>query len=121
MNTTTTEPHVCDFSYLEQFAQGNQGFQQEMLKIYLEEINIALIQLEHAIEQGNFENIEHTAHHMRSTLPFSGIDKLIGPDVERIELLGKKHAALDTIRTLFLEAKRVCVQANEEIKPLIRG
>ena len=119
MNTSTLELQVCDLSYLEQFAQGNAAFIQEMLKIYLEEINIDLNHLESAIEHVDFPSIQHFAHHMRSTLPFSGIDKLIGKDIEQIELLGKQAIDLSKIQFLFEKSKAICLLANDELQPMI--
>lgn len=107
---------VTNLDYLSEIAKGDTVFIQEMISIFLEENPIEVKNLEKAIEEQHFENIKATSHHMKSTIPFVGIDILIGKDLVDIEKLSTEKTGIEIIKTLFLNVKTVCGKAYQELK-----
>ena len=107
---------VTNLSYIKELAKGDTAFINEMVTIFLEENPIEIKTLEHAILEQNYENIKSISHHMKSTIPFVGIDVLIGKDLVDIEKLATEKIGLDIIKTLFVNVKSVCEKAFQELK-----
>ncbi len=69
---------VINLDYLLDLAKGNIKFVQEMIDTFLIE-NIKEIEvLEKAVHSKNFEAIKQAAHLLQSSIPFVGLDKIIG-------------------------------------------
>lgn len=108
---------VTNFDYLNELAKGDTAFIAEMIAIFLEENPEEIKTLEAAIKENQFENIKSISHHMKSTIPFVGIDRLIGKNLLDIEKLAAEKTGLDIIKTLFENVKTVCEKAYTELKP----
>lgn len=107
---------VTNLDYLNDLAKGDTGFIKEMVTIFLEENPLEISTLEKAITEQNFENIKSMSHHMKSTIPFVGIDALIGKDLMDIEKLSSEKTGLEIIKSLFVNVKSVCGKAYQELK-----
>ncbi len=112
----TSHDRVTNLDYLTELAKGDMGFINEMIGIFLEENPIEIETLEAAIKEERFENIKSISHHMKSTIPFVGIDVLIGKDLIDIEKLAGERTGIDVIRKLFVNVKMVCEKAFNELK-----
>jgi HPt (histidine-containing phosphotransfer) domain-containing protein len=106
---------VTDLTYLKDLAKGNEVFVKEMIGIFLTENPEEIKQLEKAIEEINFEKIKSISHHMKSTIPFVGIDKYVGNDLLQIEHLAAEKNEIESIQTYFAHVKLVCQQAFQEL------
>jgi HPt (histidine-containing phosphotransfer) domain-containing protein len=107
---------IIDLSYLTALAKGNKDFVKEMVSIFLADNPVELKALENGIKENNFEKIKSVAHKLKSTLPFIGIDKLIGREVLEIESLGGTQSDLPGIEERFKKVKDVCQKAYAELQ-----
>ena len=106
---------VSDLTYLNEISKGDANFIKEMISIFLSETPDEISQLENAIALSDFDKIRSISHHMKSTIPFIGLDSLIGKELAQIEdlALGKKD--IQTISTHFIKVQAVFKQAIEEL------
>jgi HPt (histidine-containing phosphotransfer) domain-containing protein len=107
---------IIDLNYLTALAKGNKAFVMEMVSIFLTDNPVELQALENGIKEKNFEKIKSVAHKLKSTLPFIGIDKLIGTEVVEIESLGTTQSDLPGIESRFKKVKEVCERAYTELR-----
>ena len=107
---------VTNLDYLTELAKGDTSFIKEMITIFLEENPEEINTLEIAIQEKQFDSIKAISHHMKSTIPFVGIDVLIGKDLLDIEKLASEKTGLDIIKSLFENVKNVCGKAYNELK-----
>jgi HPt (histidine-containing phosphotransfer) domain-containing protein len=107
---------VTNLDYLTELAKGDTSFIKEMITIFLEENPEEVKTLEAAIQEKHFESIKAISHHMKSTIPFVGIDVLIGKDLLDIEKLSSEKTGLDIIKALFENVKNICERAYNELK-----
>ena len=106
---------ITNLTYLRDLAKGDETFVKEMIGIFLKENPEEVKQLEQAIEEINFEKIKSISHHMKSTIPFVGIDKYIANDLLQIENLAAEKKEIKSIQTYFAHVKSVCQQAFQEL------
>ena len=107
---------VTNLTYLKDLAKGDETFVKEMISIFLTENPEEIKQLEQAIEEISFEKIRSISHHMKSTIPFVGLDKHISSHLLKIEHLAAKKKEIEIIKTHFTHVKLVCQQAFQELK-----
>ncbi len=107
---------VTNLNYLRELAKGDAGFIKEMIAIFLAENPEELRQLEYAIQAHDFEKIKSVSHHMKSTIPFVGLDLIIGNDLRNIEGWAIENVQLDAIKINFTRVKQVCEKAFDELK-----
>lgn len=107
---------VTNLEYLTELAKGDTAFIKEMITIFLTENPEEVKTLEQAIEENNYQNIKSISHHMKSTIPFVGIDVLIGKDLLDIEKLATENLGIENIKALFVNVKTVCNKAFDELK-----
>lgn len=106
---------VTNLAYLTELAKGDASFITEMIHIFLEENPEEVKTLGQAIQENNYENIKSISHHMKSTIPFVGIDLLIGKDLTDIEKLASEKTGIENIKVLFVNVKTVCDKAFNEL------
>ena len=93
METQGTEGgKVTNLDYLLKLSKGNEQFVKDMIRIFLEENPLEIGALEKAVNDRNFQQIGATAHKLRSTVPFVGIDKVISEEISELETLAKVKA-----------------------------
>jgi HPt (histidine-containing phosphotransfer) domain-containing protein len=119
MKTTIETPEkLVDLGYLERLSNGNKVFVKEMISLFLSENPEEIKSMDHAIRDKDYETIKATAHKLRSTIPFIGIDKFIESDVSEIETLATNHSGLSLIESHFQKIKSVCEKACIELTTL---
>lgn len=106
---------VTNLTYLNEISKGDANFIKEMISIFLSESPDEISQLGKAITSVNFDKIRSVSHHMKSTIPFVGLDLLIGKELEQIEDLALNKKDIQTISTHFLKVQAVCQQAYQEL------
>ncbi len=114
-HTTVTTAKVSNLDYLTVLSKGNPEFVTEMIDIFLTETPAEIETLEISIEENDFEQIQSIAHHMRSTMPFVGLDKHIGTELTQTEQLAKARSGIQTIKINFAKIKAICNKAVEEL------
>lgn len=113
MNTTDK---ITNLDYLTELSKGNEEFIGDMIRIFLEENPKEVNDLEEAIKQKDHSAIKTTAHKMKSTIPFVGVDRIIGTEISEIEKLGTENGDLERIELLFIRVKEICSKAADELK-----
>ncbi len=63
-----------DFTYLNEMSRGDLNFVKEMIEIFLQEIPVALIQLEEALKDRNWEKIANIAHRIKTNYMMVGLN-----------------------------------------------
>jgi HPt (histidine-containing phosphotransfer) domain-containing protein len=116
MMEASKRDRVTNLRYLVGLSEGNEEFVKEMVHTFIAENPKELREVATGISARNFDQIRSGAHRMRSTIPFVGIDAIIGPDVSEIEQLAKKRESLEKIEELFENVKEVCSRALAELK-----
>jgi HPt (histidine-containing phosphotransfer) domain-containing protein len=114
-------PHdlkTCNLNYLFELAKGDMAFVREMIEVFLEESEGEMDNLSRAIDGKDFEQIRQVAHKLRSSIPYVGLDILIGDAVAEIEDLGKDGGSIDEVKNLFKKVKSVSAEAVKELKTL---
>ncbi|HXU27678.1 MAG TPA: Hpt domain-containing protein [Bacteroidia bacterium] len=106
---------VIDLTYLNEISKGDANFIKEMIGIFLDETPEEINQLEKAITHADFEKIRAISHHMKSTVPFVGLDIIIGSELAQIENLALDKKEIEIIGTNFEKVKAVFQQAHEEL------
>ncbi|MFL5764058.1 MAG: hypothetical protein ACJ77K_08965 [Bacteroidia bacterium] len=109
---------VTDLRYLKGLAEGNKEFIESMITAFLTENPNEISEVEKGISEQDYSLIRSGAHRMRSTIPFVGIDSIIGDAVSEIEELAKMKQNLLRIKTLFARVKEICSQASAELVSL---
>ncbi|HEY4797669.1 MAG TPA: ATP-binding protein, partial [Bacteroidia bacterium] len=103
---------ITNLQYLKSLANGNQQFQNEMIDIFIKENPNEVSNLKKAIDEKNLEKMRASAHAMKSTLPFVGLDIPLKKILEDMEA----SSDLEKIHELFSIVESTCRQAAEELK-----
>jgi HPt (histidine-containing phosphotransfer) domain-containing protein len=111
--------NVVDLSYLNDLSRGNKAFVKEMLSIFMQESPAEMNSIENAINDSNFELIKSTSHKLKSTIPFVGLDKIVGTDVMEMEALAANRSNIEQIKTHFSKVRAACAKAFEELGPML--
>ena len=106
---------VTNLAYLNEISKGDKNFIQEMIDIFLSETPNEINQLEKAITENDFPRIRSISHHMKSTIPFVGLDIVIGTELAQIESLALNQKDIQTINTSFIKVKATFQQAHQEL------
>jgi len=106
---------VIDLTYLNEISKGDKNFINEMINIFLSETPEEINQLEEAIACTNFEKIRAISHHMKSTIPFVGLDIIIGNELDEIENHAINNKEIEEINVNFIKVKAAFLQAYKEL------
>jgi len=117
-NDTTNMEKITDLNYLIDISKGNKVFVKEMINLFLSENPEEIKCLEKGIQEKNYDQIKATAHKLRSTIPFIGLDKLIEKDVIGIETLAAQKGDIQEIEKHFMKIKETCERAYFELYPV---
>lgn len=111
-----SQNNIINLDYLIELSKGNTKFVEEMIEIFLTENPEEIRQLEEGINTKNYELIKASAHKMKSTIPFVGLDAIIGENLLEIERLCTERGDIQLIMKLFSKVKNVCLQGIEELQ-----
>ena len=107
---------TTNLDYLIGLSKGNSKFVEEMIEIFLTENPKEIRSLEESIRNEDFVLIKTSAHKMKSTIPFVGLDIIIGEDLSEIEKLSLEKRDINRIITLLKKIKEVCIKATQELQ-----
>jgi HPt (histidine-containing phosphotransfer) domain-containing protein len=108
---------VIDLTYLKEVSKGDEAFFKLMISIFLEQNPLEVQQLDDAVTTKNYAGIKATAHKLKSSTLFVGLDKIIRPDLVALEELGATGGDIETIKKLFSKVKEACARAWKELAP----
>lgn len=110
------QKNVINLDYLISLSKGNTLFVEEMIEIFLTENPEEIRLLESGINYKNYALIKAAAHKMKSTIPFVGLDIIIGDTLSEIEKLCDEKGDIIDIIELFSKVKNVCLKAITELQ-----
>lgn len=111
---------TTNLNYLIGLSKGDKNFVRKMITVFLEENPKELSSLEIGIKEENYDFIKCSAHKLKSTIPFVGLDMLIGSEITEIESLGGKKTGIEKIRTHFQKVKESFDAACSELKIFLK-
>jgi HPt (histidine-containing phosphotransfer) domain-containing protein len=109
---------VVDLTYVNELSRGNKAFIKEIIKLFLLENPQEMSLLEKGINANDFDQVKTTAHKLKSTLPFIGLDKIVGNEVIEMETLAGNRSHMDQIKAHFERVLKACEQAYKELEPI---
>jgi signal transduction histidine kinase/DNA-binding response OmpR family regulator len=115
LGRTAPPKGIIDLSFLRQQTYNNKKFILEMIGYFRKHNPEDVAHLEAAIAAAEYDVIYKTTHRLRNTIIFFGLQKIIGPALERMEHLASGNTGLDEIAALFREIKPVFTQALREL------
>jgi HPt (histidine-containing phosphotransfer) domain-containing protein len=107
---------ITNLSYLEGLSKGDKSFVKKMINVFLEENPKEVRMLEESIQSKNYDTIKSAAHKLKSTIPFVGLDTVIGKEVGEIESLATRREGYESIKTLLVKIKESSDLAYDELK-----
>lgn len=116
MEKNNNENKITDLSYLIGLSKGDKVFVKKMITVFLEETPKEVNILEESVNQTDYEVIKASAHKLKSTIPFIGLDKIIGKEVNEIESLARENNGIENIRTSFKKIKESFELASVELE-----
>ena len=110
---------VIDISVIDKYSRGNKEFKNEIIREFVSTVPDSISSLENAIIEGNYQEIGHIAHDMKTTIHVMGLTTLVGDLLKQIENFAKSNTGLSLILNLFSDIKRVCMRAVGEANRLV--
>jgi HPt (histidine-containing phosphotransfer) domain-containing protein len=106
---------VVNLDYLQELSQGDEGFVQEMIGIFIDENPGEIRELGNSIQLKDYEGIRSSAHKLKSSIPFVGLNRIIEEEVSRIEGLSANGDGILEIEKLFPKIESACHKARIEL------
>lgn len=91
---------AIDLSYLRDVASGSNEFMIEMINLFLTQTPTYFEQLQHHIENGNWQSAADIAHKIKPTLAFMGVESARASMAE-IEQNARNQVNLHTVPASF--------------------
>lgn len=66
-----------NLSYLKELSGGNAGFETDMLKLYVSEVGLDVVELEKAHGEQDWTRIGYLAHKLKSSIQLVGLESLV--------------------------------------------
>ena len=120
MDEKNNNGKVVDLTYVNDLSRGNKEFLKEMISVFLEENPQEIKTIEKAVEEKDYEVIKNTAHKLKSTIPFIGLDKIVGNDVSVMEALAANGSNIEMIKEHLTKIRSACEKAYKELEPIKR-
>jgi HPt (histidine-containing phosphotransfer) domain-containing protein len=106
---------VIDLGYLLCLSKGDIEFVKKMINIFIEENPSEIEKFEKSILRKDFSAIHASAHKLKSTIPFIGINKIIESEITEIERLAATNSGINEIERLFPKINETCRKARAEL------
>lgn len=101
-----------DRKYVFALTRGNKETLAELANLTINQSALEIQEIEKAMEQKNYNNIQASSHSMRSTVLNMGFNKLMGPTLGKLgEEANKKLPDHDLLSQLFSELKQLREEA----------
>ena len=111
----TSQKKVCDLTSLSEMMLGKKHLILEIIDSFLKQAPEELLNIELAVQNGDFPKIKNSAHTMKSSVLIMGISSL-GPVLSEIESLGGLATGITKIEELNSRLKLICKSAIEELE-----
>lgn len=112
------ETSLVQMEYLQQLSMGDKEFEQNMLRQFVTQLPEDLSALKKAIDDGSVPAIRSTAHNIKTTISFIGLESRLYPILEYLEALDETYDAT-VVDDKYNALKRLCIQALQETLQLL--
>lgn len=112
------ETSLVQLEYLQQLSMGDKVFEQNMLRQFVTQLPEDLALLKKAIDEGSVTDIRSTAHNIKTTISFIGLENRLYPILEPLEALDSAYDA-NIVSGRYNTLKRLCMQALQETLQLL--
>ncbi|MCF6405852.1 ATP-binding protein [Chitinophaga filiformis] len=116
--TVEQETPLIQLEYLHQLSMGDKVFEQNMLQQFVTQLPDDLSQLKKAIDEGSVTAIRSTAHNLKTTISFIGLETRLYPILETLEKLDDKYDEA-FVTAQYNALKTLCIKALEETLKLL--
>ncbi|MGN7823879.1 response regulator [Chitinophaga sp. 22536] len=106
--------HLLNMQYLRELSKGDKGFEKNMLQQFVTQLPEDLAMLKNAISINDPVSIRATAHNLKTTVSFTGLETHLYPILEQLEQTDENNYNADTANELFYTLKQLCLQAIQE-------
>jgi CheY-like chemotaxis protein len=105
---------IVQMKYLQQLSKGDKDFENGMLQQFITQLPEDLALLKKAILEENIADIRSSAHNLKTTISFIGLESKLYPLLEPMESLDEGSYNAANIADKFNTLKQLCVQAMQE-------
>lgn len=117
-HATEQETPLIQLEYLHQLSMGDKTFEQNMLQQFVTQLPEDLSLLKKAIDEGSVTAIRSTAHNIKTTISFIGLETTLYPLLETLEGLDNTYDAA-FVTGQYNTLKTLCIKALEETLRLL--
>lgn len=115
---TEQDTPLVQLEYLQQLSMGDKDFEQNMLKQFVTQLPEDLSLLRKAIDDGVVTDIRSTAHNLKTTISFVGLESSLYPILDVLEKLDNSYDPY-IVTEQYNTLKQLCVKALQETLQLL--
>ena len=119
INPLTTLKY-CNLDYLTERTKSKPILMTEMITLYLEQTPTLVSALKKGLEQKNWESVYAAAHKMIPSFSIMGIHKDYENMARKVQEYTGTNKQIDKLPDLVLQLEKVCLQACEELKEVLK-
>ncbi|HHM21325.1 MAG TPA: response regulator, partial [Bacteroidetes bacterium] len=120
--TTTSNGPAIDYNFLMQSSKGKKEYLKNILELFLQQAPLEVAAMEMALADGRFADVGKTAHSLKSTVGYAGMDDSFRPLLESIEKKARSADNPGQLEPLVRQLKELLNDAllkiREEAMPL---
>ncbi|RBL90731.1 response regulator [Chitinophaga flava] len=106
--------HLLNMQYIRELSKGDKAFEKSMLEQFVTQLPEDLSMLKNAIMINDPVSIRATAHNLKTTVSFTGLETHLYPILEQLEQIDENTYNATTVQELFYTLKQLCLQAIQE-------
>ena len=114
-DTETTAEKLYDICMIERLCRGNQDQVKKMVKVFIEQLPMAVEEIKQAYSNGDYTAVRNTTHRIKPTLSYYAIVK-IEKDIQQIEALAKAGFATPELESKIAKVEYVVSGVVEKMK-----
>lgn len=119
INPLTTLKY-CNLDYLIERTKSKPILMTEMITLYLEQTPTLVSAMKKGLEQKNWESVYAAAHKMIPSFSIMGIHKDYENMARKVQKYTGTNKQIDKLPDLVLQLEKVCMQACEELKEVLK-
>ncbi|PSL43362.1 signal transduction histidine kinase [Chitinophaga niastensis] len=105
---------LINMQYLHDLSKGDSAFEKNMLEQFITQLPEELSLLKKAVVAEDIAAIRATAHNLKTTVSFIGLEAHLYPILEQLEQLQENNYHPHLVAEIFMTLKQLCLQAIQE-------
>lgn len=114
-NIAENKSKLINLAYLQDLAEGNQQFMNEIIEMFIRDLPDAIVQMQLYCDNKDWDKLKSVAHKMKPSLTFIGLTNL-QKEIQKIETSAGERAGLEKLPAIILKTQWVIQQVVEELK-----